>query len=72
VHCGGIRHKDKEKESPAPYDLKHNSRRILLLFVSADDLKQENGQILLKIVNGTRKKQDRPIKKPHLIWSFPN
>ena len=36
--------------SPAPDDLKHNSRQILLLFVSADDLKQENGQILLKIV----------------------
>ena len=38
------------KRRAQPDNLKHNSRQILLLFVSADDLKQENGQILLKIV----------------------
>jgi hypothetical protein len=38
---------DGVAQRPAPDDLKHNSRQILLLFVSGDDLKQENGQILL-------------------------
>ena len=47
-----------------PYDLKHDSAQIPLLFVTADDLKRDLPQKMLKIVSIPKGSAALPILQP--------